>query len=188
MCSRVLIAELMVACKRPELRIFLPLGSAAALQCMRRKAMFEKQVEQHNNQLLRLEEQLIQLEASKATAEVFQSMKTANEATRANLRNARMEEFDQVLDNVQETQDEISEINEALGRPIGSAQEADDDDLLAELDEMEAKDLDNELLETDSGASRMEFEDTNILPPPVVVEHLDDDSNELEELNAEIGM
>ena len=156
---------------------------------MRRKAMFEKQVEQHNNQLLRLEEQLIQLEASKATAEVFHSMKNANEATRANLRNARMEEFDQVLDNVQETQDEISEINEALGRPIGSAQEADDDDLLAELDEMEARDLDSELLETgNSGTQQMDTEDQAIIRPPVVVEHLDDESNELEELNAEIGI
>ena len=128
----------------------------AALQCMRRKGMFEKQIEQHTNQLFRLEEQLIQLETSKATAEVFQSMKAVNTATRTHLRNARMDEFDQVLDNVQEAQDEISEINEALGRPIGPAQEQDDDRLLAELDELEARDQDIESMEpTSSGGDRM---------------------------------
>ena len=150
---------------------------------MRRKARIEKQVEHHNNQLLRLEEQLIQLEASmataqvfrsmksaneatranlrnarmeeqliqleapKATAEVFHSMKNANEATRANLRNARMEESGQVLDNVQETQDETSEINEALCRPINFATEADDDALSAELAEMDYIDTVQQFIE-----------------------------------------
>ena len=114
---------------------------------MRRKARFEKQVEHHNNQLLRLEEQLIQLEASMATAQVFHSMKNANEATRANLRNARMEESGQVLDNVQETQDETSEINEALCRPINFATEADDDALSAELAEMDYIDTVQQFIE-----------------------------------------
>lgn len=156
---------------------------------MRRKAMFEKQVEQFNNQILRLEEQIIQLEASRTNAEVFQSIKSANHATQANLRTARIDDFDKIIDSVQETQEEIAEINEALTRPIGSAQQEDEDDLLAELDEMEAKDLDRDLLESGApSVQKLDMEDDGILSPPAVLESADDETTELEELNAEIGI
>ena len=109
--------------------------------------MFERQQEQHTNQLYRLEEQGIHLQASKATAQVFGSMLNSSKPSQISPRKARMEEFDRVLDGDIETRDEIAEINEALGRPIGSAHETDDDDLLAELDEMDARDHDQQLLD-----------------------------------------
>lgn len=173
----------------------LPLCTAA-LQCMRRKKMFEKQIEQHNNQLLRLEEQLMQLEASKATAEVFESMRNANDAARANLRQANIDSFDVVLDSVQETQDEISGITMALERPIGGAQQLDDSQLLDELDEMETSELEIELIDTTT-AGIAEFTELGIQKhpaddialAPMAPKPLNTvESAELADLNAELAI
>ena len=171
----------------------LPLCTAA-LQCMRRKKMFEKQIEQYNNQLLRLEEKLMQLEASKATAEVFENMRKANDAARANLRQANIDSFDAVLDSVQETQDEISGITMALERPIGGAQQLDDSQLLDELDEMETSELEIELIDTTTAgiADFTELESQkhpadDIALAPMAPKPLNTvESAELAELNAEL--
>ena len=88
----------------------LLLCCTAALQCMRRKAMFEKVLRQCTNELFRLGEQITkQKEASSRIAEVFQTMGSTNEASRARSRNTCMQEFDQVLDSIEFIQDEISE-------------------------------------------------------------------------------
>ena len=123
--------------------------------------MFEKVLRQCTNELFRLGEQITkQKEASSRIAEVFQTMGSTNEASRARSRNTCMQEFDQVLDSIEFIQDEISETNQALDRPIGSAQGQDDagldddDLLLAELDEMEARDLDDDVLETNQALGR----------------------------------
>ena len=161
---------------------------------MRRKKMFEKQIEQYNNQLLRLEEKLMQLEASKATAEVFENMRKANDAARANLRQANIDSFDAVLDSVQETQDEISGITMALERPIGGAQQLDDSQLLDELDEMETSELEIELIDTTTAgiADFTELESQkhpadDIALAPMAPKPLNTvESAELAELNAEL--
>lgn len=165
--------------------------STAAVQCLRRKKLYEKQIEQHNNQLLRIEEQLMQLESSTATAEVFAAMKGANEATQANLRSANLDRFDKVIDDIQETQDELAGISMALERPIGNTI-ADDDELLAEIEEMESTELDKELMEASTSAiesrNHIDMEEKDANPRPAAVEPQDDVSAELEALSAELAI
>lgn len=157
---------------------------AAALQCMRRKALLEKQVEQHSNQLLRLDEQLMHVETSKATAEVFQSMKTMNEATRSHLRNARIQEFDRVIEKAQETQEEIEEFNQAMGRSFDLAQQLDDDHLLDELQEMAAA---SDAETADAAAAAAAIREPVVDEPEPGLSDREDDV-ETEELRASLAM
>ena len=108
--------------------LYMCLPFTGALRHMRRKVILTRQVEQRTSQLLLLDDFIVQLEASKAIADAFHSMRSANAATRATLRNARMEELGQLPDLVQAAQDDIARINDVVRRSIDSAQEPIDYD------------------------------------------------------------
>nr|XP_006823649.1 PREDICTED: charged multivesicular body protein 4b-like [Saccoglossus kowalevskii] len=51
------------------------------------------------------------------------------------------------MDDIQEQQELADEISTAISQPTGFGQDIDDDDLLAELEELEQEELDEKLLD-----------------------------------------
>ncbi len=124
-----------------------PPRNAAALQCLKRKKMYEAQADQLANQQLRIHDQKIMLEGAKATTETVAAMRTGAQAMKKLQKETNIEDVDKTLDDIMDQTENMRQINEALGQPIGIAAEIDEDDLDAELQELEAEELDRQLME-----------------------------------------
>jgi charged multivesicular body protein 4 len=125
----------------------------AALQCLKKKKLYEQQVENLQNHQLKLEEQVITLEGSKTTAETFDALRSGAGAMKQLHKETNIDEVDKVMDDINEQSEKMRQVQEALGQPVGYAADMDEDELDAELAELEAEDLEKELgLEEDVAA------------------------------------
>ena len=117
----------------------------AALQCLKKKKLYEQQVENLQNSQLKLEEQVITLEGSKTTAETFTALKSGAGAMKQLQRDTNIDDVDKVMDDINEQSEKMRQVQEALGQPVGYSADLDEDELDAELAELEAEDLEQEL-------------------------------------------
>jgi len=132
-----------------------------ALQALKRKKRYEKQLGQIDGTLTTIEYQREALENANTNTEVLKIMGYAAKA----LKNAHEMDVDQVhdlMDEVQEQQEIANEISDAISNPVGFDREFDEDELAKELEELEQEELDEQLLNV--GPSTAE------LPTPPTVE------------------
>ena len=118
-----------------------------ALQCLKRKKLYEQQIESLAQHQLKLQEQVIMLEGSKATAETFGALRSGAGAMKQLARETNVEDVDATMDMINEQTDKMRQVQEALGQPIGVAAELDEDELEEELAELDALDVEDKLLE-----------------------------------------
>ncbi|KAL2928670.1 Vacuolar protein sorting-associated protein 32-like protein 1, partial [Bienertia sinuspersici] len=88
----------------------------AAIQCLKRKRIYEQHVEQVGNFQLRIHDQIIMLDSAKATTETVSALRSGASAMKA--------------------MQKATQIQDALAAPIG-ASDFDEDELEAELEELE---------------------------------------------------
>merc|ERR1712003_297841 len=119
----------------------------AALQCLKRKKMYEAQADQLANQQLRIHDQKIMLEGAKATTETVAAMRSGAQAMKNLQKETNIDDVDKTMEEITEQTENLRQINDALGQPIGLAAEIDEDDLDLELQELEAEELDRQLME-----------------------------------------
>ncbi|KAK3758017.1 hypothetical protein RRG08_058324 [Elysia crispata] len=118
-----------------------------ALQALKRKKRYEKQLQQIDGTLSTIEFQREALENASTNTEVLKVMGVASKALKSAHNNLDVDQVHDLMDDVAEQQEVANEISEAISNPVGFGQDIDDDDLLAELEELEQEDLDRQLLE-----------------------------------------
>jgi charged multivesicular body protein 4 len=141
----------------------------AALQCLKRKKLYESQCEVVANQQLKLQEQMIVLEGSKATAETFNALKSGAGAMKQLAKETDVDKVDKVMDEISDQTEKMRQVNEALGQQVGYAAELDEDELEAELAELDALDVEDALLqkeieELEPGFGTKEEEELVVMP------------------------
>lgn len=119
----------------------------AAIQCLKRKRLYEQQIEQLGNFQLRIHDQMIMLEGAKATTETVAALRTGANAMKAMQKATNIDDVDKTMDEINEQTDNLRQIQEALAQPIGSAADFDEDELEAELEELEGAELEEQLLQ-----------------------------------------
>ncbi|CAI0543704.1 unnamed protein product [Linum tenue] len=119
----------------------------AALQSLKRKRLYEQQVEQLGNYQLRIHDQMIMLEGAKATTETVDALRTGAAAMKAMQKATNIDDVDKTMDEINEQTENMKQIQEALSTPIGSAADFDEDELEAELEELEGAELEEQLLQ-----------------------------------------
>ena len=135
-----------IECKvQMEIRIAKENGSKnkrQALTALKRKRRLEKQLLHIDGTISTLEFQVDALENANTNVEVLSSMKFASEA----LKNAQMDPEDahNIIDDIAEQKDLQDEISEALSSFVQNNGEYDDDELLAELRELEESEVEDE--------------------------------------------
>ncbi|KAF7246364.1 Charged multivesicular body protein 4c [Varanus komodoensis] len=115
----------------------------AALQALKRKKRYEKQLSQIDGTLSTIEFQREALENSYTNAEVFKNMGYAAQAMKKVHENMDLDKIDDMMQDITEQQDIAQEITEAITRKVGD--EFDEDELLAELEELEQEELNNKM-------------------------------------------
>eukprot|EP00201_Polytomella_parva_P021095 CAMPEP_0175039696 /NCGR_PEP_ID=MMETSP0052_2-20121109/774_1 /TAXON_ID=51329 ORGANISM="Polytomella parva, Strain SAG 63-3" /NCGR_SAMPLE_ID=MMETSP0052_2 /ASSEMBLY_ACC=CAM_ASM_000194 /LENGTH=231 /DNA_ID=CAMNT_0016301671 /DNA_START=85 /DNA_END=780 /DNA_ORIENTATION=- len=120
---------------------------AQALQCLKKKKLLETEIETINNMIMRVTEQRMMLEGQRTTVEVVSTMHSAAMTAQQNMKTMKIESVDKILDDINETNDQMRQLNEVFANPLGAGTDLDEDDLLNELQELEASELGKELLE-----------------------------------------
>lgn len=115
----------------------------AALQALKRKKRLEQQLTQIDGTLSTIEFQREALENSHTNTEVLKNMGYAAKAMKKVHENMDLGKIDDLMQDITEQQDVAQEINDAISRPFGEV--FDEDELLAELEELEQEDLENSM-------------------------------------------
>eukprot|EP01029_Cantina_marsupialis_P021437 TRINITY_DN5129_c0_g2_i1.p1 TRINITY_DN5129_c0_g2~~TRINITY_DN5129_c0_g2_i1.p1 ORF type:complete len:246 (+),score=102.30 TRINITY_DN5129_c0_g2_i1:49-786(+) len=113
-----------------------------ALMCLKRKKMYESEISKCSAARLNLEQQINAMESAQINMEAFKAMKQAGGAMQEIHGELNVDAVEDCMDDINEQMEIANEITEALTNPMGEMGMQDDEDLLAELDEMEGEMLD----------------------------------------------
>jgi len=117
----------------------------AALLCLKKKKMYEDQMDKLTNNQLRVWEQMNMLENAKVTADTVGALKEGAAQMKAIQKTNKIEDLDDTLEEINEVSDRQRELDDALAAPVGQAAELDEDELLNELEELQAEVLEEEV-------------------------------------------
>merc|ERR1712025_779761 len=132
----------------------------AALQALKRKKRFDKQLQQIDGTLSTIEMLRQALEGANTNTAVLETMNNAAKALKVANNKLDVDQVHDMMDDIAEQQDVAKEISEAISNPVAFGQEFDEDELEAELDALgeeleleEQEALDEQLL--DVGPARL---------------------------------
>lgn len=112
---------------------------------MKRKKLFEAEIDKIQNVKMTLETQVISLESAAQNAETFKAMEAGSKTMKKIRTEVGIERVDDIMDEIKEEMEMANEINEAISQPVDPLM-ADEDELLEELNALESADLEAELL------------------------------------------
>ncbi|KAL5286079.1 CHMP4B family protein [Megaselia abdita] len=118
----------------------------AAIQALKRKKRYEKQLQQIDGTLSTIEMQREALESANTNTAVLTSMKNAADALKSAHKELDVDKVHDMMDDIAEQQDVAREISDAISNPVAFGQDIDDEELERELEELEQEELDKELL------------------------------------------
>ncbi|KAL6641996.1 hypothetical protein ACP70R_020177 [Stipagrostis hirtigluma subsp. patula] len=119
----------------------------AAIQCLKKKKLYETQIEQLANFQLRVHDQIIMLENAKATTDTVDALRSGSSAVKAIQQSLSIDDIENAIEEANEHTESMKQIQEALASPIGASADFDEDELEAELEDLEEEELDEELPE-----------------------------------------
>jgi charged multivesicular body protein 4 len=125
-----------------------------ALGALKRKKRYDKQLQQIDGTLTTIEQQREALEGANTNTAVLQTMGEAAKAMKKAHADMDVDQVHDMMDDIAEQQDVAREISDAISSPVAFGQEFDEDELEAELNELEAEteleeqaDLEKQLLD-----------------------------------------
>jgi len=118
----------------------------AAIQCLKKKKLYETQIEQLSNFQLRVHDQIIMLESAKATTDTVDALRSGSSAVKAIQQSLYIDDIENAIDAANEQTENMRQIQEALATPVGASADFDEDELEAELEDLEEEELEEEEL------------------------------------------
>jgi charged multivesicular body protein 4 len=124
----------------------------AALMALKRKKIYEGQVEKLSGARMTLEVQIMTIENATTNYAALDAMKTGANALKNISRTMTIEDVEDTMEDIREQMDIADEIGNAIAQPLGA--DFDEDELNAELDALEQEKLDAELSQLDARAAQ----------------------------------
>ncbi|KAI8139535.1 Snf7 family [Fennellomyces sp. T-0311] len=121
-----------------------------ALQALKRKKVYESNIEKINGARMSIETQMMAIESANVNLETMGAMRAGAEAMKNIHGSMDINKLDTTMDEIRDQMDIANEISEAISKPVG--EEMDEDDLLNELEELEQEELDAKMLDTPAPA------------------------------------
>ena len=129
------------------------INKTAALAAIKRKKRYERQLQQIDGTLTTIEQQRETLESASTNTAVLTNMGQAAKALKKAQGDMDVDRVHDLMDDIAEQQDVAREISDAISNPVAFGHEFDEDELEAELNDLEAeleldeqKELDDQLL------------------------------------------
>lgn len=184
-----------------EAKRFLTLGNKTlAKNSLKKKKIYENQLNKLDGQIDSLEQQLFSIESANLNLETLRAMKQGSKAMKAIHTGMDIDKVDETMDEIREQVELGDEISDAISRPMYSGvNEIDEDELDEELDLL-AQQENTQTIETISNNRTTErVEQLPNVPidtiseqrqetKPQQEEEEDEDERALRELQAEMGL
>ncbi|AEE74937.1 putative Snf7 family protein [Arabidopsis thaliana] len=116
---------------------------ARAMRVLKQKKMYEGQRDMLYNQTFNLDQVSFAAEGLKDAQQTMTALKSANKELKGMMKTVKIQDIDNLQDEMMDLMDVSSEIQESLGRSYNIPDGLDEDDLMGELDALEA-DMGNE--------------------------------------------
>eukprot|EP01121_Diplochlamys_sp_Union-15-3_P000177 TRINITY_DN10166_c0_g1_i2.p1 TRINITY_DN10166_c0_g1~~TRINITY_DN10166_c0_g1_i2.p1 ORF type:complete len:221 (-),score=65.17 TRINITY_DN10166_c0_g1_i2:79-717(-) len=117
----------------------------AALMALKRKKLYESQVEKLSQAQFTLETQIAAIENASANFAVLDTMRSGAAALSRLSRGMDIDDVEDTMDNIREQMDIANEVGEAISRPL-DGMGIEEEDLQKELEDLEQEELDSQLL------------------------------------------
>jgi len=115
-----------------------------AIFALKTKKMYEKQMEVLDNTLLTLQNQIMMIETASVNKDAISGMQAGKDALTNINKGIDLDKVAELKDDIQQSMDDMNELSDLLSTPVGAA-DMDDADLLNELEDFEANELDSAL-------------------------------------------
>ncbi|XP_068663374.1 vacuolar protein sorting-associated protein 60.1-like [Aristolochia californica] len=111
---------------------------ARAMRVLKQKRMYEGQRDMLYNQTFNLDQVSFAAEGIKDAQQTMSALKSANKELKGMMKTVKIQDIDNMQDEMMDLMDVSSEIQESLGRSYNVPDDIDEDDLMGELDALEA--------------------------------------------------
>lgn len=111
---------------------------ARAMRVLKQKKMYEGQRDMLYNQTFNLDQVAFAAEGIKDAQQTMSALKSANKELKGMMKTVKIQDVDNMQDEMMDLMDVSSEIQESLGRSYNVPDDIDEDDLMGELDALEA--------------------------------------------------
>ena len=150
---------------------------------LKRKKLYESELDKIQNVKMTLETQVMNLESAAQNANTFKAMESGKTAMKKVRVDVGIERVDDMMDDIREEMEMASEISNAIAQPVDPLL-IDDDELLAELEELEAADVEEELLKQPAKKTEINLPAVPSSKLPALQK---DEADELRKLEAELA-
>lgn len=111
---------------------------ARAMRVLKQKRMYEGQRDMLYNQTFNLDQVAFAAEGIKDAQQTMSALKTANKELKGMMKTVKIQDIDNLQDEMMDLMDVSTEIQESLGRSYSVPDDIDEEDLMGELDALEA--------------------------------------------------
>ncbi|XP_057778682.1 vacuolar protein sorting-associated protein 60.1-like [Salvia miltiorrhiza] len=111
---------------------------ARAMRVLKQKKMYEGQRDMLYNQTFNLDQVSFAAEGIKDAQQTMSALKSANKELKGMMKTVKIQDIDNLQDEMMDLMDVSNEIQESLGRSYNVPDDIDEDDLMGELDALEA--------------------------------------------------
>ncbi|XP_062091724.1 vacuolar protein sorting-associated protein 60.1-like [Humulus lupulus] len=111
---------------------------ARAMRVLKQKRMYEGQRDMMFNQTFNLDQVAFAAEGIKDAQQTMSALKSANKELKGMMKTVKIQDIDNLQDEMMDLMDVSSELQESLGRSYNVPDDIDEDELLGELDALEA--------------------------------------------------
>ncbi|KAK6929026.1 Snf7 family [Dillenia turbinata] len=111
---------------------------ARAMRVLKQKRMYEGQRDMLYNQTFNLDQVAFASEGIKDAQQTMSSLKSANNELKGMMKTVKIQDIDNLQDEMIDLMDVSNEIQESLGRSYSVPDDIDEEDLMGELDALEA--------------------------------------------------
>jgi len=146
---------------------------------MKRKKLYENEIDKIQNVKMTLETQVINLESAAQNAETFKAMESGTKTMQKIRTEVGVEKADDIMDGIREEMELAQELNQVISTPVDPLL-TDEDELLAELNALEADDLEKELLAPPTKQSELSLPSVPDSKLPALAKEEEDDLKKLE--------
>ncbi|KAL3523676.1 hypothetical protein ACH5RR_016510 [Cinchona calisaya] len=111
---------------------------ARAMRVLKQKRMYEGQRDMLYNQTFNLDQVSFAAEGIKDAQQTMSALKSANKELKGMMKTVKIQDIDNLQDEMMDLMDVSNEIQETLGRSYSVPDDIDEEDLMGELDALEA--------------------------------------------------
>ena len=157
-----------------------------ALQCLKKKKMYEQQLTQLGTSKINLENQKLTMESMNMNAEILEAQRVVTTSMQAQMKKmGGVEKVEEQMDAMDDAMTDAQEIQNAMNRQMNvPGLDQDDDDLLADLEGLQEAQLAAELVKVELGHAVVMPSAPISLPAAGTKKVMTDEERELAELEA----